>query len=98
MRLGAYTADVSGRVAEIYGSDEATERHRHRYEVNPSYHEQLEEKGLKISGLNQAGTLAEYIELPDHPFFIGTQAHPEFNSSFENPNPLYLAFVKELAE
>ena len=94
MRLGAYTAELSGRVKQIYGSEEASERHRHRYEVDPEYHEKLSEKGLKISGQMKDGELAEYIELKDHPFFIGTQAHPEFTSSFENPNPLYLEFMK----
>ena len=98
MRLGSYTADVTGRVAEIYGSEKATERHRHRYEVDPRYHEQLEENGLKISGTTEGGRLAEYAELPDHEFFVGTQAHPEFTSSFQEPNPLYLAFVKAASE
>lgn len=94
MRLGAYTARVEGQVAEIYGSDEATERHRHRFEVNPGYHERLEENGLKISGKMKNHDIAEYIELPENSFFIGTQSHPEFTSSFQEPNPLYLEFVK----
>jgi CTP synthase len=97
MRLGSYTAQLSGEVQEIYGAEEASERHRHRFEVNPEYHEELEENGLKISGKTQNGELAEYVELPEHPFFIGTQAHPEFNSTFEKPNPLYHAFVKSLS-
>lgn len=98
MRLGAYTADLEGRVAEIYGSETATERHRHRYEVNPDYHSVLERNGLNISGTTQGGKLAEYVEIPDHTFFVGTQAHPEFNSSFQKPNPLYLEFIKSASE
>jgi CTP synthase len=96
MRLGNYTAELTGKVSKIYGSDNAEERHRHRYEVDPEYHEKLEEKGLKISGKTLGGNLAEYIELQDHRFFIGTQAHPEFNSTFEKPNPLYHGFLKSL--
>lgn len=98
MRLGAYTADISGKVKQIYGSETATERHRHRYEVNPEYHGQLEQNGLKLSGTMQDRELAEYVELENHPFFIGTQAHPEFNSRLQEPNPLYLAFLKNCVE
>ncbi len=94
MRLGNYTAQLEGQVKEIYGSSEADERHRHRYEVDPAYHEQLESNGLRITGTSHDGRLAEYIELPENSFYIGTQAHPEFNSTLENPNPLYLAFMK----
>jgi CTP synthase len=98
MRLGAYTADIEGEVKRIYGRDKATERHRHRFEVDPQYHEDLESKGLKISGTTKGGKLAEYVELPGHSFFIGTQAHPEFTSAFQDPNPLYLEFMKKAAE
>ncbi|MFB6213855.1 MAG: glutamine hydrolyzing CTP synthase [Candidatus Nanohaloarchaea archaeon] len=98
MRLGAYDADIEGQVAEIYGSSTATERHRHRYEVDPAYHERLERNGLHVSGKTRGGKLAEYVELEDHPFFIGTQAHPEFTSRFQSPNPLYLAFIESCAE
>jgi CTP synthase len=98
MRLGNYTAQLEGQVKQIYGSEEADERHRHRYEVDPEYHEQLESNGLKISGKSHGGRLAEYIELPKNNFYIGTQAHPEFKSTLENPNPLYLAFMKNTVE
>ncbi len=98
MRLGAYTAEIEGEVKKIYGSNTATERHRHRFEVDPQYHEELESNGLKISGTTKGGELAEYVGLPDHSFFIGTQAHPEFTSTFQNPNPLYLEFMKKAAE
>lgn len=94
MRLGGYTAEIEGRVRQIYGSEEARERHRHRYEVDPEMHERLEKHGLKISGKTKNGRLAEYVELDDHPFFIGTQAHPEFRSSFQQPNPLYLELLR----
>lgn len=98
MRLGAYTAEIEGEVEKIYGEETATERHRHRFEVDPRYHEKLEDKGLRISGTTKDGKLAEYVELPEHQFFIGTQAHPEFTSVFQEPNPLYLEFMKKAAE
>ncbi|MFO7831804.1 MAG: gamma-glutamyl-gamma-aminobutyrate hydrolase family protein, partial [Desulfuromonadaceae bacterium] len=94
MRLGAYEADVHGFVREIYGSENITERHRHRYEVNPEYEESLEENGFQISGRNPDLGLAEFVELPENDFFVGTQAHPEFTSRFETPNPLYLEFLR----
>jgi len=73
------------------------ERHRHRYEVNPKYVGILEKNGLVFSGYhlrNDNTKLMEYIELPDHPFFVGTQAHPEFKSRLGNPSPLFYGFVK----
>ena len=94
MRLGAYTAEIDRQVRDIYGEDKITERHRHRYELNPEYEEQLTDKGLKISGRNPDLGLAEFIELPENDFFVGTQAHPEFTSRFETPNPLYLEFLR----
>jgi CTP synthase (EC 6.3.4.2) len=94
MRLGSYQAELSGRVESIYGSETVEERHRHRYELNPEYEDDLESNGLMVSGRNPESSLAEFIELEDHEFFIGTQAHPEFNSSFQEPNPLYLAFLR----
>lgn len=98
MRLGAYTADIEGEVKRIYGSNTATERHRHRFEVDPQYHNELESNGLKISGTTKGGKLAEYVELPENSFFIGTQAHPEFTSTFQNPNPLYLEFMRKSSD
>lgn len=96
MRLGASKADLmdGSQVEQLYGSGTATERHRHRYEVNPAYHDNLTNGGLRISGSSDGGRLAEYIELPDHPFYIGTQAHPEFRSRLEEPNPLYHGLVR----
>jgi len=99
MRLGAYEAEVEGKVKKIYGSERAVERHRHRYEVNPEYHDKLQSGGIRISGFSTENKdLAEYLEKRDHPFFIGTQAHPEFTSSFEEPNPLYLEFVEQISK
>lgn len=95
MRLGGYDAKITGKVKEIYGKELISERHRHRFEINPQYVKELEKDGLKITGYNPGTNLPEFIELDgEHPFYIGTQAHPEFNSSFENPNPLYLEFLR----
>ena len=94
MRLGSYTAEVEGQVREIYGKKEVSERHRHRYEVNNEYIEQLENEGLKISGKNKEKDLVEYIEVPENDYYIGTQAHPEFTSRFADPNPLYVSFIE----
>ena len=109
MRLGAYCATInqSSRVSQLYAnvgkgkivSNQQTisERHRHRYEVNPAYVTILEEKGLSFSGHHERydGTkLMEFLELPNHPFFIATQAHPEFKSRLGNPSPLFLGFVQ----
>ncbi len=94
MRLGKYKALVSGRVREIYGSDEVYERHRHRYEVNPEFHNILMENGLSLSGMSEDKRLVEFIEISGHRFFVATQAHPEFKSSLLNPAPLFKGFVK----
>lgn len=96
MRLGAYTAQLTpGSLAnQLYHDEKATERHRHRYEVNPAYHEQLKTAGLQLSGTSDNGRLAEFIELPNHPYFVASQAHNEFTSHLEKPNPLFLGFVQ----
>jgi CTP synthase len=98
MRLGAYKAVLKeGTIAqEAYGSNEVLERHRHRYEVNPSFIESIEAKGLVFSGKSPDGTLMEIAELPKekHPFFLGTQFHPEFLAHPLAPHPLFTAFVK----
>ncbi|MFB6180758.1 MAG: CTP synthase [Candidatus Nanohalobium sp.] len=98
MRLGSYTAKVEGQVKQIYGRKEVKERHRHRFEVNNEYVPKLQNEGLKVSGWNKEKDLVEYVELPENRFYIGTQAHPEFTSTFTDPNPLYLGFVKSFAE
>jgi CTP synthase len=95
-RLGAMTARLrpGSRAAEIYGAQEISERHRHRYEVNNAYREQLEENGLRISGLSPDGNLVEMIEVPAHPWFVATQAHPELKSRPDQPHPLFASFVQ----
>ncbi|MCA0450431.1 MAG: CTP synthase [Proteobacteria bacterium] len=96
MRLGAYECDlVSGsRVAEIYGASRIQERHRHRYEVNVNYKTQLERAGLRFSGMSPDGQLPEIVEIPDHPWFVGVQFHPELKSKPFDPHPLFASFVK----
>jgi CTP synthase len=95
MRLGAWTCKIEpGTLAHpIYGQDEISERHRHRYEFNREYEETLTAAGLRISGSTPDGTYVEMIELPDHPHFIGCQFHPEFKSKPLEPHPLFRAFV-----
>ncbi len=94
MRLGRYKAIVNGKVKELYDAEEIYERHRHRYEVNPDYHYILRDNGLALSGMSEDGRLVEFIEIPEHKFFIATQAHPEFRSSLVKPSPLFYGFVK----
>ena len=99
MRLGAYPAQlVEGtRVAELYGTREISERHRHRYEVNNHYREPLGREGMVFSGLSPDGGLVEMIELPDHPYFVGCQFHPEFKSRPNRPHPLFASFIEAAA-
>ncbi len=96
MRLGAYTAWLKpgSRVAEIYGKTEIAERHRHRYEVDIKYRDQLEGHGLTFSGLSPDGRLPEIVEVPDHPWFIGVQFHPELKSKPFAPHPLFADFIR----
>lgn len=98
MRLGSYPCElVAGTLAErIYGTREISERHRHRYEVNPAYHERLIKGGLTISGWSPDRVLVELIELSEHPFFIACQFHPEFQSRPLRPHPLFSAFAKAM--
>ena len=93
MRLGSCKAIVNGKIERIYNSNEVYERHRHRYEVNPKYHKILKENGLWLSGMSEDKKLVEFIELPNHKFFVATQSHPEFKSSLLKPSPLFLSFV-----
>ena len=102
MRLGSFEAKLSkGSIAaEVYGSNEVTERHRHRYEVNNSYREQLAAGGMVISGTSPDGSLVEFVELSkaDHPYFVATQAHPEFKSRPNRAHPLFIGLVKASLE
>ena len=95
MRLGAYPAKLTrgSRVAEIYGSTEISERHRHRYEVNTAYKDRLEQHGLRFSGMSPDGILPEIVEYEDHPWFIGVQFHPELKSRPFEPHPLFASFI-----
>ncbi len=96
MRLGAYDCKLKAGtvVRKLYGKELISERHRHRYEVNNEYKQQLEDAGLVISGINPKTNLAEMIELPKHTFFVGTQAHPELKSRPLHPHPLFVGLVK----
>jgi CTP synthase len=100
MRLGAYPCQLApgSRVREIYGQDLIYERHRHRYEVNINYRAMLEGKGLRFSGLSPDGELPEIVEIPDHPWFVGVQFHPELKSKPFDPHPLFTAFIKAAVE
>jgi CTP synthase len=95
MRLGLYAAKLAegSRTRELYGQELVYERHRHRWEVNNRYRKDLEKAGMRLSGLSPDDNLVEYIELVDHPYFVGTQAHPEFRSRPDNPHPLFAGLV-----
>jgi len=96
MRLGAYPAKLTGNsvVGGIYGTEDISERHRHRYEVNARYREPLEAGGLIFSGMSPDGALPEIVERPDHPWFIGVQFHPELKSKPFDPHPLFRSFIE----
>ncbi len=100
MRLGAYPAALrsGSKVAEIYASEEISERHRHRYEVNSAYIADLEKQGLTFSGMSPDGNLPEIIEYDNHPWFIGVQFHPELKSKPFDPHPLFVSFIKAARE
>jgi len=95
LRLGAYPCilDKTSKAYELYGSEEISERHRHRYEVNNDYRQVLTENGMKLAGISPDGRIVEMIELPEHPFFVATQAHPELKSRPNRPHPLFKGFV-----
>jgi CTP synthase len=99
MRLGAWPAmlDEGSQVAELYGTTVVSERHRHRYEFNARYRDQFEAAGLRCSGNSPDGRLVEFVELPGHAFFVGTQAHPEFKSRPDRPHPLFLGLIRAAA-
>lgn len=100
MRLGAYPCSLTPgtKAASAYGRPAIAERHRHRYEFNPSYRTVLEEHGLRVAGVSPDGSLVEVVELKDHPWFVACQYHPEFKSSPVLPHPLFAAFVKAAVE
>ncbi|HEX8547935.1 MAG TPA: CTP synthase, partial [Cytophagaceae bacterium] len=96
MRLGAYPCELQkgSKAHHIYGKSKITERHRHRYEFNNKFLKQYEKAGMLASGINPDGNLVEVIELKDHPFFVGTQFHPELKSTVLNPHPIFVSFIK----
>ena len=100
MRLGAFKAKLAegSRIADIYGSTDISERHRHRYEVNMDYRARLEAGGLKFAGVSPDGLLPETVEFPDHPWFIGVQYHPEYKSRPFEPHPLFSSFIAAAVE
>ncbi len=98
MRLGDWEAKIKrGTIAyNAYRKEKIIERHRHRYEVNPKYHKISQKRGMIFSGISEKGLLVEIAELPPniHPFFLGTQFHPELKSRFLHPHPLFVEFIK----
>jgi CTP synthase len=96
MRLGAYPCDIKPGtlVSSIYNVNNIRERHRHRYEFNSDYLEDFENAGMIASGINPDSQLVEIMEIPDHPWFVGVQFHPEYKSNVLNPHPLFVSFVK----
>lgn len=100
LRLGSYPCvlDKTSKAYTLYGTEEIQERHRHRYEVNNDYRDVLEENGMLLSGLSPDGRIIEMIEIPDHPWFIATQAHPELKSRPNRPHPLFRGFVEAALE
>ena len=100
MRLGAYPCNLQEGTlaAQIYGAPKISERHRHRYEFNPRYEDELGGHGLVFSGKSPDGKFIEIVELPDHPWFLGCQFHPEFKSKPLDPHPLFVSFVKAAYE
>jgi CTP synthase len=99
LRLGAYPCVLKPDTlaSRLYGEEQITERHRHRYEVNNDYREQLEKAGLTLSGLSPDGRIVEMIEIEDHPFFIATQGHPEFKSRPNHAHPLFRGLIAAAA-
>ena len=100
MRLGSYPCEIkAGTLAHsIYGRSPISERHRHRWEFNNAYLDRFEQAGMVASGKNPATGLVEIIELQNHPFFIGVQYHPELKSTVENPQPIFVQFIKAAKE
>ncbi len=100
MRLGAQPCRLTegSLAARLYGAPEVSERHRHRYEFNPVYRQELAEAGMNVVGISPDGKLAEIIEIPDHPWFLAVQFHPEFKSKPNRPHPLFLGFIEAALE
>jgi CTP synthase len=100
MRLGAYPCHLKAgsKVHAAYGVDEISERHRHRYEFNNEYLTHFEQAGMIATGINPESNLVEVVEIPEHPWFVGAQFHPEYKSTVAKPHPLFVGFVKAALE
>ena len=100
LRLGSYPCVLNkdSKAYKLYGSEEIQERHRHRYEVNNDYRDVLTQNGMLLSGLSPDGRIVEMVEIPDHPWFIATQAHPELKSRPNRPHPLFRGFIEASLE
>ena len=96
LRLGSYPCklDKQSKCYKLFGKQDIEERHRHRYEVNNDYRDLFEKNGLKLAGLSPNGHIVEMIDIENHPFFVGTQSHPEFKSRPNNPHPLFKGFIQ----
>ena len=96
LRLGSYPCVLTegSKAYELYGEKEIHERHRHRYEVNNKYRDVLQENGMMLSGCSPDGRIVEMVEIPEHPWFVATQAHPEFKSRPNKAHPLFKGFVE----
>ena len=100
MRLGAHAAKLApeSKAAAAYGATEISERHRHRYEFNNAYRQQFVANGMEIVGVSPDGALVEIVEVPDHPWFVAVQYHPEFKSQPIKPHPLFAGFIAAAVE
>ena len=100
MRLGSYDCDIApkSKASKIYKKQTISERHRHRYEFNNVFRKDLEKAGLVMAGVNPDRDLVEIVEVKDHPFFIGVQFHPEFQSRPFSPHPLFVKFIKSASD
>ena len=100
LRLGSYPCvlDKSSKAYQVYGEELIHERHRHRYEVNNDFREALANAGMKLSGISPDGRIVEMVEIPSHPWFLATQAHPEFKSRPNRPHPLFREFIRAAIE
>ena len=100
MRLGAWDCHLSesSKVFEAYQNVDISERHRHRYEFNNEFFEQITSNGMATTGINPKTGLVEIVEIPNHPWFVGVQYHPEYKSTVLNPHPLFVCFVKASLE
>ena len=99
MRLGAYPCKCLGNIMKTsYGEDSVSERHRHRYEFNNDFREEIEKAGMVIAGTSPDGTLVEAVEIPENKFYIGVQFHPEFKSRPQSAHPIFREFIKAAVE